>query len=333
MPTIKDIAFKLGISKSTVSKALNNADDVSETLRKRILETAVEIGYEKNRVRKNAPHKLCIIIENMEYKKPENFGYGFILGFEQLAIPAGWSVDRVDMTVKEQGRSSYDSFMLGSKYDGAFILGFSLLDPWMEDLKTARTPAVLYDNYILENPLVAYVGVNSQEGFNMAVSHLKELGHTRIGYLAGGLNSYVGRDRYQAYLNAMKLYGMDINMDCIGHSYFVSECTQKYIPILIKNRVTAILCEHDQLANAVMLHCMELGYKVPEDISVVGFDDAAFSAHTTPPLTTIRQNKNSLGRCGYYALTSLLNNTHISSLLLRAELIERASTSVAKVRG
>jgi len=70
---------------------------------------------------------------------------------------------------------------------------------------------------------------------------------------------------------------------------------------------------------------MECGRKVPEDISVIGFDDAAFSAFTVPPLTTIRQNRNALGRCGYYALASLLDGTYISSLLLRAELVIRGS--------
>lgn len=330
MPTINDIAAKLGVSKSTVSKALNNASDVSEALKKRVLETAVEIGYEKNRIRKNSSKKLCIIVENMDYENSMGFGYELIVGFKQLAIPAGWEVDIIPITEKFQKNISYDVFMLENKYQGAFIMGFSLIDPWMKDLKTTNTPTVLFDNYIPENPKVTYVGVNNDEGFNMSVAYLKSLGHKVIGYLGGSLESHVTISRYNAYIHAMENHGFHIDKDLIGCSYFISECTQKYLPILLKKHVTAILCSHDNLANAVIIHCKELKYNVPEDISIIGFDDAPFSAHTIPALTTIRQDRNALGRCGYYALSSLLNKTYISSLLLRAELIERGSTSIAK---
>lgn len=330
MPTINDIAARLGVAKSTVSKAMNNADDISESLRKKVLETAVEIGYEKTRNKKNSPRKLCVLVENMDYKSPSGFGHDLVLGFEQMAVPAGWQADAVMITNELQEQTSYEVFMLSHRYEGAFILGLSLLDPWMQDLQTAKTPAVLYDNYIQDNPFVSYVGVNNIEGFKMAVSYLKELGHTRIGYLGGDMNSFISRERYQAYLSAMEQHGLATDETLTGHSYFVSECTHKYLPVLLEHQVTAILCEHDLLANSVMVHCMECGYKIPDDISIIGFDDAAFSAFTQPPLTTIRQNRNALGRCGYYALASLLDQTFISSLLLRAELVVRESAGKAK---
>lgn len=330
MPTINDIADILGVSKGTVSKALNNGDDISETLRKKVLETAVEIGYEKNRIKKGSSKKLCIIIENMEYVNPSEFGYDIVMGFKKLAIPAGWEVEIKEISKEMQKEISYDVFMLQHEYKGAFILGLSLEDPWMEELKTSNTPAVLYDNYIQENPAVSYVGVNSDEGFNMSVAYLKKLEHKKIGYLGGALGSHFTRVRYNAYLQAMKKYELPVNDQMIGYSYFISECTQKFLPRLLKQQVTAILCAHDLLAQAVITQCREFGYRVPDDISVIGFDDASFSAYTSPPLTTIRQDRSALGNCGFYALTSLLNNTPISTLLLRAELIERGSSGPAR---
>ncbi len=325
MPTIIDIAAKLGVSKGTVSKALNNSSDISETLRKKVVETAVEMGYEKNRVRRNRAQKLCIIVENMACSNESDFGYEIIMGFKKLALPAGWEVDIVEMTKEEQFKISYDMFMMQNEYRGAFILGFALTDPWMEELKTSRTPAVLYDNYIMENPSVSYIGINNEEGVNLAISYLKELGHTRIGYLGGAMESYIMRARYYAYFHSMEYHGLSAEEELTGYSYHISECTQKYLPVLLEKKVTAILCCHDALAHAVLNHCLELGYRIPEDISIIGFDDAPFSAYTTPPLTTIRQDRSALGRCGYYALSSLLNHTSISSLLLRAELIKRQS--------
>ena len=169
------------------------------------------------------------------------------------------------------------------------------------------------------------MGANNKEGYDIAVAYLKQLGHTRIGYLGSDMNSMIGRERYMAYVHAMQQHSLTAESALTGHSYFVSECVQKYLPALLEQKATAILCEHDGLAASVMTHCMELGYQIPGDVSIIGFDDAAFSAFTSPPLTTIRQDRNALGRCGYYALNSLLNQIFISSLLLRAELVERGS--------
>ena len=97
MATIQDIADKLGISKGTVSKALNGAPDVSETLQKTVLETAVAMGYTKLR-RQKADKKLCILTENVEYEEPHQFGYDIILGFRQMAEPAGYTVEIVPVS-------------------------------------------------------------------------------------------------------------------------------------------------------------------------------------------------------------------------------------------
>lgn len=329
MPTMNDIAQKLGVSKSTVSKAFHDADDISETLRKKILETAVAMGYKKNRVRKDAPKKLCILVERLDCKDPSGFGHDVVIGFQQAAVLDGWEVEIPEISKELQTQISYDAFMLSRSYQGAFVLGFSLSDPWMEDLKTAETPAVLHDNCIQENPFVTYVGVDSEEGFDLSVSHLKRLGHTRIGYLGGDGDSYIVRARREAYLHAMERHNLSADPDVIGRSCFISECAGLHLPRLLNNGATAILCEHDQLANAVLVHCMESGVRVPKDVSIIGFDDTAFASCTIPPLTTIRQDQNALGRCGYYALTSLFNHTYISSLLLRAEFVARRSTGPA----
>ena len=193
MATILDIAEKLGVSKGTVSKALNGAPDISETLRKTILETAVEMGYTRRRRQKQTAKKLCILVENLDYEEPHQFGYDIVTGFRQMAEPAGFLVEIFPITEKLQRSISYDMFMLQHDYLGAFALGFTLQDPWMTDFQTSSTPTVLYDNYIKTNPRTAYVGVDNNEGMELAVSHLKELGHKKIGYLSGALGSILCR--------------------------------------------------------------------------------------------------------------------------------------------
>lgn len=326
MVTLSDIAAKLGISKSTVSKGLNNASDVSEELRRRILETATEMGYTGRRASK----KLCIMIENMGYTEPNQFGYGLILGFTQMAQPEGWSVDVVPLTKEYQRSVTYQDAMAQGGWRGAFVLGFSLLDPWMEEFKTARIPTVLYDNRIKDNPFMASVGCDGAGGMAAAVRHLYALGHRRIGFLCGPLESYVLKERYSAYCNALKECGLPVDKDLIGMGYYVAESTRKYLPKLIEKGATAILCSDDSRAVAAYTECQDRRLSIPEDVSIVGFDDLPIAAYMNPPLTTIRQNRPALGKCGYYALSCLLNEVDIGSIHLRAPLIVRGSTGPAR---
>lgn len=328
MATINDIAEKLGISKSTVSKGLNNARDVSEEMRKKILETAVELGYVNRRQQKERK-ALCILVENMDFQTPNQFGHDIILGFKQMAEPEGWTVDIIPIDMEFQRGIPYGVFMMEHGYQASFILGLTLLDPWIHELRTSRVPTVLYDNYVKENPCIASVGCDSQEGFELAVKHLTSLGHKKIGLISGPLESYILKARYNAYLNAMDKFNLEINENYIGLGYYVNDSTRKYIPKLLNEGVTAILFSHDVRAISAITECKDRGIRIPEDVSIVGFDDLPMTAYTLPSLTTIRQNRIGIGKCGYYALSCLLNQVSIGSILLRATLIVRNSTGPA----
>lgn len=325
--TINDIAGKLGISKSTVSKGLNNATDVSIETKRLILETAAEMGYINKRIRQNA--KICIIIENMDYSNPNQFGYDIVEGFKQLAEMEGWIVDIVPVTIDFQKLNPYDVFMIQEGYQASFVLGFSLLDPWLEEFRTTHYPTVLFDNYVKGNPNVASVGCDNAEGFEHAVKHLVKLGHKKIGLISGPLDSYILKARYQAYISALEKYGLEVNENYIGLGYYVSESTRTYIPKLVEQGVTAILFSHDVRAISAITECNDREIRIPEDLSIIGFDGLPIAAYCVPPLTTIQQDRTALGKCGYYAMTSLLNNVPIGSILLRAPLIVRESTGPA----
>lgn len=328
MATINDIAAKLGVSKSTVSKGLNDAPDISREMRKKILETAVELGYVNKRMHKRE-QKLCILIANMDYESPNQFGHDIVLGFKQMAEPDGWIVDVVPATMELQKGSPYGVFMMEHGYQASFVLGFSLLEPWMQEFRTTRVPTVLYDNYVKDNPHVASIGCDSQEGYELAVRHLTQLGHKKIGLISGPLNSYILKARYNAYLGAMDKYDLEINEKYIGLEYYVTESTRKYIPQLLKEGVTAILFSHDVRAISAITYCDDQNIRIPEDVSLVGFDDLPMASYTLPPLTTIRQDRLALGKCGFYALSCLLNQVVIGSILLRAPLVVRNSTGPA----
>lgn len=331
MATINDIAERLGVSKSTVSKALNNATDISEEMRKKVLETAVEIGYVNRRLQKKE-QKICILVANMDYDTPNQFGHDIVLGFKQMAEPEGWTVDIIPLTKEFQRTTPYGVFMMEHGYQASFVMGFSLLDPWIQEFRTARIPTVLYDNYIKDNPYIASIGCDSQEGFDLAVRHLIKLGHKKIGLISGPLDSYILKARYNAYLSALNKYGLEISESYIGLGYYVAESTKTYIPKLLDQGVTAILFSHDIRAISAITECIDRDIRIPEDLSIIGFDDLPIAAYSEPPLTTIRQDRIALGKCGYYAMNCLLNNVPIGSILLRAPLIVRESTGPVSTR-
>lgn len=327
MTRMQDIADRLGISKGTVSKALNGSASISEELQKHIIETAVEMGYTKKLRRpKDEEQKLCILIKFMEYEEPHQFGHDILLGFRQMAEPAGYAVAVTSVTDQIEQNTAYDAFMLQNNYKGAFAMGFPLDSPWMKDFSTSHTPTVLLDNYVMANPAMAYVGVDNNEGMKLIVSHLKQLGHKKIGYLSTELGSFVMQTRHQAFFQALRQEGLETDPQLARCSLYPDVCMGKHLPELLDMGVSAIICCHDQMANAALFQCQQLGYHVPKDVSIVGFDDLPFCAYTSPPLTTIRQDRILLGKSAYYALSSIMNSVSIGTILLHAQLIVRQST-------
>jgi len=328
LATLDDIAQELGISKSTVSKALNDAKDVSKRMKQAVLEKAVELGYSRFARTSDAP-RIAVFITNMEYTKPEDFGYEIVVGFRQAAEPAGCYVELIPLDQEMQTSMRYEEYMVMGNYCGGLFLGLSLLDPWIREFETCITPTVLYDNHVSGNPKVTSIGVDNIEGIQMGFKYLRSLGHQRIGYLSSALEAYVYRQRYEAFIQVAKQNGLPADKSVMGSSFQINRCLTQHLPRLLQNGCTAIICSHDLLANSAMLHCKDLGLRVPEDISIMGFDDLPLCRYTFPPLTTIRQNRSALGKSAFYALSSQLNGVSLSTHLLHAELIRRDSCGPA----
>lgn len=328
MATMDDIAKKLGISKSTVSKAFSGAGDVSEAMRRAVLETAVELGYSRIPRSWETPH-ICVFIENMSYEHPSDFGWDLVTGFRKLAEPDGYDVQIVPLDTDMQRQMPYDEYMLLHNYKGGFFLGSALSDPWMQDFRTCRTPTVLLDNQPQYNPNVSHVGIDNEEGMEMAIRELLKLGHKKIGYLGGGLGAYIFQERYRAFFRALRKNKMDDTITLAGHSFFTSEILEQHLPNLISQGCTAILCSHDLLARDVMEHCAGIGVRVPDDLSIVGLDDLPICTTMSPTLSTIRQDRTELGKSAYYALTSQMGGIHINTVKLHPEVILRNSVGRA----
>ena len=263
----------------------------------------------------------------MSYQSIDEFGYDLVLGFKQNAFRHKWDVHIVPVTPAFQEEEKYDTYLLKNGYCGAFLMGFALHDEWMKQLEDTTMPTVLLDNFIENNPNVCYIGTDSYEGISMAVNHLYTLGHKNIAFLNGSLYSMVSDQRQEAFENAMHKLDLPVREDLMAHGYYVSDSAKYHVPGFLAAGATAIMCGNDLIAKGVIDECTQRGFRVPEDISVVGFDDLSIAATFDPPLTTIRQERNEIGKCAYVILNSLIHHISISKTLLRPKLIERESTA------
>jgi len=328
--TIKDIANKLGISSGTVSKGLNGASDISEQMRQLVIDTALELGYVPKSMKDVAHRNICILIENMSYENIDQFGYEIIEGFRRAAVKKNCNVTIIPTSLNMQAEEKYDNFMLRNSYSGAFLLGFALHDDYMKQLSQTAFPTVLLDNQIAGNHNVAYIGTESQEGIEAAIDHLVKLGHHKIAFLNGSKNSMVSEERKRYFMDSMLFHGLEVDEALIAYGHYVPDCAKYHVSDFIEHGATAIMCASDLIASGVIIEATRLGKKVPDDISVIGFDDLPISQYLSPSLTTIRQNREALGESAFSVLENLMNHLAVSKLLLRPYFVVRDSTGPCK---
>ncbi|MDD5935588.1 MAG: LacI family DNA-binding transcriptional regulator [Clostridiales bacterium] len=329
MATIKDIANKLGVSISTVSKGLHGASDISEDMRQQVLDTAISLGYIVKKRKSSEKHKVCIMVENMDYANINQFGYELITGFRLMAQEQQYQVDVIPMDVYTQTMQSYDDYMKQNSYSGAFFLGFEMTDTYLTQLTHTSIPTVLFDNYVI-NKHVAYLGTDNNLGAKALIEHLYENGHRKIALLNGSQNSYISNLRFNVLLKEIKNHGLDVPDELIGNGItFQPKTISSCIPQFVNAGATAVVCASDLIAAAAINEIHRLGLRVPDDISVTGFDDLPIAKYLAPPLTTIRQERFTLGKSAFTLLSQLISGTPVSTVLYHSELIIRES--VAKI--
>lgn len=333
MVTIKMIADALSISTSTVSKALNDATDISAELRQTVLEKAVEMGYTTKSSRKKVNRKLAVMIKNMAYGNPKDFGYNIVLGFRQAAMNHDWNVEVIDVTKELMNEEKYDTFLVRRGFSGAFCLGFTLRDPWMQQFQASQMPTVLLDNFVNDNPHVACVGTENTEGMEYAIQHLVGLDHREIAFFCGEKHSRVSQDRLNAYERAMLSQGLPVHRDMILFGDYLAPEVRNHLLPAFARKATAVVCANDIIAANVIDECRRCGLRVPEDVSVIGFDDIPLATITEPPLTTIRQNRKNIGMLAMTVLGELYERVPIALVQIRPQLIVRGSTAKANAAG
>lgn len=324
---IKEIAEKMNISVSTVYKALSDAEDVNPETKKKILKTAINMGYVAKR--KGDNHKrICVFIDQPDDNHVQYFDYEVMMAFKRNAIHSGHEVSIMSLDYTLNQSKSFDELMDEYQFDGAVILGLSNFNPYFEQLKTTSHPVVILDNF-LENQMVASVCCDNMKGMKLAIDHLVDLGHTRIGFINGQNDAYVCKERLGGYISSIALRGIVFDPALVCNGNFTEESAAPLVHNLVSRGVTAIMCCNDMLAIGAIKELKRMGLNVPRDISVVGFDDIKLSSYITPKLTTIHTDLSKMGEKLFIVLELLMKDNRLDMSLQPSYLVVRESTATA----
>ncbi|WP_368189821.1 LacI family DNA-binding transcriptional regulator [Blautia sp. 1033sp1_1033st1_G9_1033SCRN_220408] len=328
---LKDIAAKAGVSSTTCSLILNNKPiSVSEETKQNVLRIALEMGY----MRKQSIHNLGLIVPDLG----NLYFTEIIKNVSRRVQEAGYNLVILDSNNSIEQECKNLLQLRNSKVDGIMLSlvpqdeSTSQVRPLIREITSHNLPIVL-----LEDSLSTFgchsVNTDNYQGGYLATKHLIDLGHTRIGTITGSSDfPNTNANRTTGYMAALTEAGIPIDPELICPGMFTIESGYKYTPYLLEKGVTAIFTHNDMCAFGVYHYLQEHHLRIPDDISLVGFDNLPIISTLGFPLTTVSQPIQQIAdRCVDILLQSIQNpSTERTSVTMQPELIIRSSTGPVK---
>jgi LacI family transcriptional regulator len=320
--TLKDVAKQAGVSVSTASYSINGSALIKEETKNKVLKVAKEIGYRTNGLAKNLKEQKTNIIGLFLSGFTGPFFNDMMEGIQDVVMQNGYEL--VVCASVDKHRLLIERYV-----DGAIILNYHMEDELLESIGSNKFPCVVLDRE-LNNPFIKGVQLPNELGSQLAVNYLLEKGHIRVGYVAGSTESYDGEARLKGFKKEMKEKGMTF----FEHDLLRADFTEisgyqemvKYLERMGDGLPSAFICANDEMAMGAIRAIKEKGLKVPEDISIVGFDDINVSQHFTPSITTIRVPRKKWGIIAAETLFKMLDQEFdVEPEAIRVELMSRNS--------
>ncbi len=328
MIKIKDIAKELHLSISTVSKALNGAFDISKETKELVLSYAKSHGYisRDERLQVKDIRRLCVLYDNVKSSSQSNIIIPLALAFSKYARLKNFEVIHTPI---DAITDTYENFMVSNNFDGAFIAGLNYKSPILKELKNTKIPTILFDNNLIGEK-IATINNENINTISELVTILKKLGHTKIGFIHGDKNSFVSNERFAGYIIGQMINDLDYHPTYTYFGNFDEESGYQAANYFSQTDVTAIICASDTMAIGLMRGLEEKGIKIPEDISVTGYDDLDIASYVKPAITTIRQDLDLIGEKAFSMLTSMMMNRSSQRIVIKGEIILRESIGHCK---
>ncbi|MFC4762881.1 LacI family DNA-binding transcriptional regulator [Dyella koreensis] len=324
--TVKEIAAIAKVSVATVSRALQRPEIVSEATRLHIHEVVKRLGYTPNALARNLRTARTRLIVALLPDIANPFFSEVIRGIEQVAHENGYSVllgETQSSLVREQ---AYADMVAARQADGIITMSHRVPAIPID----GRLPVVNACEYVKDSQ-ISSVYIDNVMAAGAAVDYLVTLGHRDIAFIAGPSSSPICVDREQGYQLALQRAKIPANPALTAVGDFSIEAGERAIELFLSQGQTfsAVFCSNDEMAIGAMRALSAHGLRVPDDVSVVGFDDIRFARYTSPSLTTVAQPKNALGREAMTMMIELLNDPEVPprKRVLSADLVVRGSTA------
>lgn len=327
--TIKEIASTLGVSPSTVSRALNNMPGVTEEMRKKVRRLAREMGYKpsvaaRNLVMKRTGNIGLFVPRGISFVMTNPFFAKVMEGISEIMDGDGYNY------ILSSSPKQYRRLFLTNVVDGMILFALRLGDPYINELEAADVPAIVVGSFV-ETLNIPAVRPDDAGGAYEAVSYLIERGHSRIGLLNGPLSSYKSLGCLEGYRKALLEHDIEEDDSLVLCGEFVMEWGLEGGRRLMsmEDPPTAIMCANDLIAQGVYRAAFETGLDIPGDISVIGFGDFPFAPYMAPPLTTIHTPLQEMGRRAGQILRALIlgGKPPTDSAVFPVSLVERSSVA------
>ncbi len=328
-PTIRDVSRRAQVSVSTVSRVLNGIVPVADQTRQRVLQAVKELGYRPNAFARslvtNRSNAIGVVVNDMT----SPFYSGMLRGVEQELHAAGYyMLPQSGHADIETERRALD-FLQQRRVDALVIHVESIADEELLELMMGEVPVILVARQIAEaNGKCVYS--DNELGGRVATQYLIDQGHTCIAHLTGPLHFPDSRARLQGYRQALEQSGLGFDDALVIESDWLEEGGYSSCLRLMKRRpdITAIFAGNDQMAAGVLQALRDLGKSIPEDISVMGYDDVLFARYLYPSLTTVRQPLQAMGASATRLVLAALNSEEVEvQQKFEPELIIRQSVS------
>lgn len=339
MPNIHDVARLAGVHRSTVSRVLTGRGSASEKSRKKVLEAARKINYHINTVasalksrRKTAIGLLSFW--NCSPNPSEAYYQQTLAGVIDEITRSKYNL----LLNNIQGEFHPDNQELNFCYE-SILNGVIMMAPRLRNeenlsfLKQVKIPTLLL-LYRPQTPGYSWIDLDNRKGAHLAVDHLIQLGHKKIGYIGGEVEySSDARDRYKGFQESLHKAGLKEHPEWVFNGQFSieygTESAKRLLGLPPAQRPTALFCATDMIAFGAMRVMQEAGLRIPQDISVAGFDDYERASHAAPPLTTIRQDFYEIGKQAVHLVEEMAKKTAANpkGVLIEPKLIVRQSTA------
>ena len=335
--TITRVAQEAGVSAQTVSRVINNRPDVSPGTRQRVQQVITRLGYQPNAIARSLirrrSHTLGVVASGLQYYGPSST----VVGIEQGANALGYSLLLSLLHQPETEKvEQIIAALLARQVDGIIwaVPEIGNNRSWLqENVPHLAVPIVFLS--MQPRAHLPVVAVDNWTGGRLATEHLLAQGYRTIGLITGPLDWWEARERKRGWHDALCAADIPVNDSLVVEGNWSASSSERGLFQLLEQcpGLQAVLASNDQMALGVLQAARRLNRRVPEDLAVAGFDDIPESAFFCPPLTTVSQNLNELGRTAVHVLSQIITARQqsdgafpLESIWLKPQLVIRSSS-------